>query len=692
MKKANICTIREKLKTPFVQAVLLNLAIMITLLVIFNPTQKSDDYYLSEILYGAVSGEYDVHLIYNHIFLGYILKGLLLLFPNVAWYTVSQAILVFVSFVLITYYILKNYHKEHSWKICFFFLLYFGFECYVRVTFTKTAAVLVAVGLFFVLKGIFAKKFNIVFLITGLVQIFLGMLYRQVVLNQVLAIMAGIFVIEALWILFEKRKINSRMIILVGIILLLQFSNTSLNKVNKYIYSLDENWSQYFYINDIKSKIIDYTQNEYEKYEDEYKKVGLSENDLSMIYNNEMYDQEVMTEEKLLDAIDIVQQEARGLSLSSILNPKNILSFLRVPMSYVRIVCFGVFIFLTFLMFAHPTWKELCGWVWVVLLMLAENYYLFLKGRVLQIHVDVGIIFSMCLVLIYFMEYKKKEQAYVNKKICFIFASMLILFNVTDKFNYLTAYSFLDYGSDAACNIELNEDIAEILAEDRDHLYITESRETVFSRWQIDAYEVIPKGYYSNIYSLSSYIWPTHRKGLETFDIENPYKEFVDSEKMLFLVSDYHEETCVERLTTYIQEHYSPEAELVKLKEVSTVNIYRCISKEIQLGQYPDGMKELQSQLEVTSVDGEVLIKGYSYIEDSNSYEQEVYLEVYNTETQEKEYYLTLKSENPFKTELMDGKYSQMRVSIPEDVYNSESNEISVITIADGELYKECVK
>ena len=61
-----------------------NLIIFLALNALFKACIKSDDYFTAQIAYGAFSGHYDVHLVYNNVILGYIIMGLLKIFPKVA--------------------------------------------------------------------------------------------------------------------------------------------------------------------------------------------------------------------------------------------------------------------------------------------------------------------------------------------------------------------------------------------------------------------------------------------------------------------------------------------------------------------------------------------------------------------------------------------------------------------------------
>ena len=69
-EKQNICLLK---KNNVSCALVENLIIFLALNALFKACIKSDDYFTAQIAYGAFSGHYDVHLVYNNVILGYII-------------------------------------------------------------------------------------------------------------------------------------------------------------------------------------------------------------------------------------------------------------------------------------------------------------------------------------------------------------------------------------------------------------------------------------------------------------------------------------------------------------------------------------------------------------------------------------------------------------------------------------------
>lgn len=65
-----------------------------------------DDYFIAARLTGALSTEYNPHLIFVNALYGYTLLPLYHLFPKIGWYYIGEMFSVFLSFTVIGYVLL----------------------------------------------------------------------------------------------------------------------------------------------------------------------------------------------------------------------------------------------------------------------------------------------------------------------------------------------------------------------------------------------------------------------------------------------------------------------------------------------------------------------------------------------------------------------------------------------------------
>ena len=118
----------------------------------------------------------------------------------------------------------------------------------------------------------------------------------------------------------------------------------------------------------------------------------------------------------------------------------------------------------------------------------------------------------------------------------------------------------------------------------------------------------------------------------------------------------------------YIQENYNEEAYYTPVKKINEVYVYRFNEGGLEVD-----VSEVQNSNKVEyevncSIKGNntAEIEGYAFVEGEDSYTQNMYIEVQDSESGERRYYYTLQEENP-KYENEDkynGKYSSFSASL----------------------------
>ena len=117
------------------------------------------------------------------------------------------------------------------------------------------------------------------------------------------------------------------------------------------------------------------------------------------------------------------------------------------------------------------------------------------------------------------------------------------------------------------------------LSQDKDHVYVFCAYDTntlydaVFT-----PFEIIPKGYYSNLDMTNRYYIPDWDTIKSNYGIDNYYEEATNSKTIRFVCTDQNEE-WINVLKTYINEHYNESASYIKVKEYDDVNVYRFVDE-----------------------------------------------------------------------------------------------------------------
>lgn len=85
---------------------------------------------------------------YVNLVTGYIIKKLYLAIPYIPWYALLQYVCIFICFMMITLAVLQDNRNWGGYIVCFVFLFLLGYECYARISYTKTGSVCAAAAYF----------------------------------------------------------------------------------------------------------------------------------------------------------------------------------------------------------------------------------------------------------------------------------------------------------------------------------------------------------------------------------------------------------------------------------------------------------------------------------------------------------------------------------------------------------------
>lgn len=575
-KNLNICLFK---KNNVSCALVENLIIFLMLNVLFKACIKSDDYFTAQIAYGAFSGHYDVHLVYNNVVLGYIIMGLLKIFPKIAWYTVLQTLFCYLALSTMTFlWKLKNRGKK-LYYIFFPILIFFSYELYIKITFTKTAGCLIVCGFLLLYEALVEEK-NISMVCMGIAFVELGYLYRNSVFFSVLPFFIVLYIIRLFRKVKRERSLKGvptqvlKLCLVLGVIL--SMSN-GLQTLNERVYFQDEEWGDFRKYDGLRSQLIDQTTNNYEEYKEEYEAINCSENDLELLYSSNLNYHGLWNSQWYRDIVAIAKKSSLKTSITTFFDVQQFMKFFHEWWSvYTK---YGIFIFLLVTQFLCVLEKKE-NYIYALGMdagLIAENWYLKVTmNRTYQSHVDFYLILVVQMFFLFACEMDNRYKEEKNDK--WIFLSLVIIVIINQRYYYLQKDTFLDYiTSPNMCNASKNKDILDEVIQDKEHLYLFPAQETTYSLWQYDAYDIIPKGIYSNLYSPSLYRWPSQRSALENYEIENPMQDITYDDDIRFIVSDEIEEKNVEMYEKYCQEHVNSNAKFIKIQEIGSLNIYKCI-------------------------------------------------------------------------------------------------------------------
>ena len=199
--------------------------------------------------------------------------------------------------------------------------------------------------------------------------------------------------------------------------------------------------------------------------------------------------------------------------------------------------------------------------------VMAVYFILFYRGRYLRNRVDVGLWLAVCLVVLWVYQ---EGKSYFSNRVGL--ALMLTVFcSVQPSWKKF-------WRSNAQDDVKLQNKIQkqlEIVAEDKEHLYITKIGALALT----DAYgvfDVIPFGIAENVFPLGG--WPGSTELFKNlaakYDVENPYADLINNEKAYLVDND------IDSTLQYLRTYYNETAEAVEIRKLGDNTVYQIIAEE----------------------------------------------------------------------------------------------------------------
>lgn len=716
-----------------IQSVFLNLVYLFGIQLFWRPFLASDDFFMSNIVYGVSKNDYDYQVTFMNFIYGRWIVFLMRLFPKVPWYTISFYFLIFMALTLFTYMILKWNDSYAGLLLANILLLYFSYEGYVSIHFTKVAGIVGGAALFALLsdnaydgKRLWRRK------LAGLALLFAACLVRIDCAKMVIGGWCLVFVWEVCEHLWKKQKVSLRYFtiktgwLFFGVCIF--FTTPKLSWMGM---SEEERvvWTQFWQYNRVRSAIQDYPEIvDYQKNKEVYDAIGISENDL-YIYENWNWDRAAVTLEQgeIILAIrnkdDARVQELLAAYLSKEKESKtkeseskekqlrlaampvwpvwhNLVSmakkvfdlntmrgfFKLFPKSFLEI---DVFIaYFTIIMFVSICWNiRLRDWGKAVIvsagMLLLLNYYLYMNGRYLQHRVDVGLILIVTVVFLHFI---MKQTYPLNDKIKSgaVFVGIISLSMLSGKYFF--------WWEDNPINQHIHECNKMFYAETsvdaiHDYFIARSRKQGCLSQVCYDAYTVPQVGTMQNILINS---WP------DFFYKSGPFVNIIDNEeKYLVMLNGDNNESAWQK---YFTEHVGGKSDvsLVQVKQYLERKVYRVRSKpaketvDLPAQMLISGMEV--ENLESIVSDKRLTVSGTAYLAGNSGFGQESYLQIVDSQSGEYELYDMLAACDETKKYGEDGYFAKLFADIELPEFYDNGDKVNIIIEQNEKFYLEQIQ
>ncbi|MBC8571667.1 hypothetical protein [Jingyaoa shaoxingensis] len=544
-------------------ACVFNLTVLVLMLLILRPGyETNDDISISMIANGAW-GVRDMHVICQN----YLLGKLYNLFYTVGhgmipWYAVLQYTFVFSALTTVTCVLFRRLQSEQAFLVNGILLLYFGYECYIRMQYTKTAGIMLGAGAFLLFYEMEKEKIRWKAVVWGILLAVTGSLYRFEETAVCCVLIAGIglyFLLNLKQWGEQKRK---RLLTMLGVFGLTGILMVGCELMDQRLYASDPDWDAFMQYNEYRSNLTDYSIPAFADFEEEYKEMGISKTAYKIFRTGlNFYDPDVYS----LDTLKKMDELRPRNNLSRALAENFLKEF---PVGYVKITVFLGFLLLAFLWLF---WRKSEKQVWLVaayeiLAMGLIDFYLYYEGRYLENRVEVGMWFAISLVVIWCLD---SAKMHLNRQLVLIALGCLLIANQStwkSRWRGLSEQEVRDQKY-------LREGFEDIVSVDPDGLYLAKLGTITYTGYGM--FSPVPEGTFENVvwyggWEMGNPLWVDK---MAEYHVTNPYRDLIDQEHV-YIVDDK-----INLTLKYIKEYYQKDVEAELVKESTYLKVYRIKTK-----------------------------------------------------------------------------------------------------------------
>lgn len=343
--------LRVVCKHSAVQSLLINFVCLVVILLMEVPQYTFDTDVMMQAQLFNISGTWPTGMVlFSNVYLGRFLKVLCGMPGHFNWYTIFQYAIIYLALWKIGNQFLRTNKSRISHVMYFIFNVFVGYECYINISYMKTAALLCISAMYMVyglVRGLYQKKKWLQYIYAGCGMVLGGLISWKAALISGSMCLVGIvlFLLINRQVIERHQKRNALMTIIVAIVLVgvLQIADyraydelEQWSGVNRYRNTIEQ--VEMFGVPHYTSEIGD--------------KTGLTKDQYSILTEGHYITLDGSAFERL--------KQVKNINHS--VSGQRILNFMRtVPISLFRVGMFyGNIVLWLLLIFSHKGRKKLC--------------------------------------------------------------------------------------------------------------------------------------------------------------------------------------------------------------------------------------------------------------------------------------------------------------------------------------------
>lgn len=349
------------------------------------------------LLWENMVSNLESEVIYQNYFLRVLYECLYNIGRNIPWYTLVQYLLLLSAFTAAVSIVLEILNNRLGVIVTFLFLTLFGYECYIQMSYSKTASVLIGTGMLLLIYGASREKQSKGRLIAGWFFGCVGAMYRMEQVVVCMVLMLGL----CLYLIWEKKVSVFRLVLGLGVLVVLA---AGFCIADGKMYEKNTQWQQEREFYSVRDHLLDYGVPEYEEQKELYKQLGIKKK----TYKNQYLKRKVeFYNEQSLETLKALKEAKTMERLSKALLLLYMRKFLVCCFRSRTFLCF-LFLVVFWLCWGRKKKAAVLTALYEVGMLGGMYFCLFYRMRDISYEYDMGLWFFLSIILLWFL--REKEE------------------------------------------------------------------------------------------------------------------------------------------------------------------------------------------------------------------------------------------------------------------------------------------
>ena len=171
--------VKKILKNTLTKVIFINLIVFILSNIVFGIKYEEVDDFIIYNLYSGLDGTYNIHGVYIHSVLCFIISLLYRILPMINWHTIFLLCMQFICFTIIGNILLKKNENKFSYILYILFVSVFYTILLQLIQYTSIAALLILTSFFAMMDGIEKEEKKKRYIILTMVLFTIGIMLRM---------------------------------------------------------------------------------------------------------------------------------------------------------------------------------------------------------------------------------------------------------------------------------------------------------------------------------------------------------------------------------------------------------------------------------------------------------------------------------------------------------------------------------